>query len=58
MLHRLAPNGSIALLLANGSMSSNSGGEGDIPRAPIEADLVGCMVRVSFKMSRYVLLRA
>jgi type I restriction-modification system DNA methylase subunit len=40
----LAPNGSMALLLANGSMSSNSSGEGDIRRALIEADLVECMV--------------
>jgi type I restriction enzyme M protein len=44
MLHHLAPNGSMALLLANGSMSSNSGGEGEIRRALIEADLVECMV--------------
>lgn len=44
MLHHLAPNGSMALLLANGSMSSNTGGEGDIRRALIEADLVECMV--------------
>ena len=44
MLHHLAPNGSMALLLSNGSMSSNSGGEGDIRRALIEADLVECMV--------------
>jgi type I restriction enzyme M protein len=44
MLHHLAPNGSMALLLANGSMSSNQGGEGDIRRALIEADLVECMV--------------
>ena len=44
MLHHLAPNGSLALLLANGSMSSNSGGEGDIRRALVEADLVECMV--------------
>ena len=44
MLHHLAPNGSMALLLANGSMSSNSSGEGDIRRALIEADLVVCMV--------------
>jgi type I restriction enzyme M protein len=40
----LAPNGSMALLLANGSMSSNSSGEGDSRRALIEADLVECMV--------------
>ena len=43
-LHHLAPNGSMALLLSNGSMSSNSSGEGDIRRALIEADLVECMV--------------
>jgi len=30
MLHHLAPQGSMALLLANGSMSSGSGGEGGI----------------------------
>jgi type I restriction enzyme M protein len=44
MLHHLSPTGSMALLLANGSMSSNSGGEGDIRKALIEADLVECMV--------------
>lgn len=44
MLYHLAPQGSMALLLANGSMSSRSGGEGDIRRALIEADLVECMV--------------
>ncbi|WP_020560226.1 type I restriction-modification system subunit M [Thiofilum flexile] len=44
MLHHLAPNGSMALLLANGSMSSNTNNEGAIRRALIEADLVECMV--------------
>ncbi|HWB58663.1 MAG TPA: type I restriction-modification system subunit M [Chthoniobacteraceae bacterium] len=44
MLFHLAPQGSMALLLANGSMSSGSGGEGDIRRKLIEADLVECMV--------------
>jgi type I restriction enzyme M protein len=44
MLYHLAPNGSMALLLANGSMSSNSSGEGDIRRVLVEADLVECMV--------------
>ncbi|RYD42675.1 MAG: SAM-dependent methyltransferase, partial [Verrucomicrobiaceae bacterium] len=44
MLHHLAPQGSMALLLANGSMSSGSGGEGEIRRALIEADLVECVV--------------
>lgn len=44
MLYHLAPNGSMALLLANGSMSSNTNSEGDIRRALIEKDLVECMV--------------
>jgi type I restriction enzyme M protein len=34
----------MSLLLANGSMSSNFSGEGDIRRALNEADLVECMV--------------
>lgn len=44
MIHHLAPNGSMALLLANGSMSSNANNEGEIRKALIEADLVECMV--------------
>lgn len=44
MLYHLAPNGSLGLLLANGSMSSNTSGEGDIRKALIEHDLVECMV--------------
>jgi type I restriction enzyme M protein len=44
MVHHLAPNGSMALLLANGSMSSSTNNEGEIRRALIEADLIECMV--------------
>jgi type I restriction enzyme M protein len=44
MIHHLAPHGSMALLLANGSMSSNTNNEGEIRKALIEADLVECMV--------------
>lgn len=44
MIHHLAPNGSMALLLANGSMSSNTNNEGEIRKALIEANLVECMV--------------
>jgi type I restriction enzyme M protein len=44
MLHHLAPTGSMALLLANGSMSSTTKGEGEIRRALVEADLVECML--------------
>ena len=46
MLYHLAPNGSMALLLANGSMSSNTRGEGDIRRSLVspQHDRVECMV--------------
>ncbi|MEW8460504.1 MAG: class I SAM-dependent DNA methyltransferase [Candidatus Thiodiazotropha endolucinida] len=44
MLYHLSPNGSMGLLLANGSMSSNTNNEGAIRRALVENDLVECMV--------------
>lgn len=44
MVHHLAPNGAMGLLLANGSMSSNTNNEGEIRRSLIDADLVECMV--------------
>jgi type I restriction enzyme M protein len=43
-IHHLAPDGYAGFVLANGSMSSNQSGEGDIRKAIIEADLVDCMV--------------
>ena len=43
-IHHLAPSGYAGFVLANGSMSSNQSGEGEIRRALIEADLVDCMV--------------
>ena len=50
MLHHLAPSGRMALLLANGSMKSQSSGEGDIRRALIEADLVEAMIALPDKL--------
>jgi len=44
ILHHLAPSGVAGFVLANGSMSSNQSGEGEIRKAIIEADLVDCMV--------------
>lgn len=44
MLYHLSPTGSMALLLANGSMSSQTSGEGEIRKNLLEADLVECMV--------------
>jgi type I restriction enzyme M protein len=43
-VHHLAPTGTAGFVLANGSMSSNQSGEGEIRKAIIEADLVDCMV--------------
>jgi type I restriction enzyme M protein len=43
-IHHLAPQGMAGFVLANGSMSSNQSGEGEIRKALIEADLVDCMV--------------
>lgn len=42
--HHLAPRGTAGVVLANGSMSSQSSGEGDIRRRMIEQDAVDCMV--------------
>lgn len=42
--HHLAPNGIAGVVLANGSMSSQQSGEGEIRRAMLEADVVDCMV--------------
>ena len=43
-IHRVPPQGMAGFVLANGSMSSNQSGEGDVGKAIIEADLVDCMV--------------
>ena len=40
MIHHLAPNGKIGLVLANGALSTQSGGEGEIRKHIIEDDLV------------------
>ena len=44
MIFHLAPHGIAGFVLSNGSMSSNTSGEGDIRKAIVEADLVDCMV--------------
>ena len=43
-LHHLSPTGTAGFVLANGSMSSNQSGEGEIRKAIVEADYVDCMV--------------
>ena len=44
MVQHLAPNGTVGFVLANGSMSSNQSGEGEIRKNLIKSDLVDCMV--------------
>jgi len=44
IVHHLAPAGVAGFVLANGSMSSNQSGEGEIRKSLIEADLVDCMI--------------
>ena len=43
-IHHLSPTGVAGFVLANGSMSSNQSGEGEIRKNIVEADLVDCMV--------------
>jgi len=43
-IHHLAPTGLAGFVLANGSMSSNQSGEGEIRKAIVEGDIVDCMV--------------
>lgn len=44
MIYHLAPTGRIGMVLANGSLSSQSGGEGDIRKNIVNADLVECII--------------
>jgi type I restriction enzyme M protein len=44
IIHHLSPTGIAGFVLANGSMSSNTSGEGEIRRNIVEADLVDCML--------------
>ena len=44
MIWHLAPNGRIGMVLANGSLASQSGGEGEIRKNIVEDDLVDCIV--------------
>jgi len=49
-LYHLAPNGTAGFVLSNGSLSSKSGGEGEIRRKLVEADLVDCIVALPDKL--------
>lgn len=50
MLHHLSPTGTMATVLANGSLSTKTSGEGEIRKNLIEADLVECIVAMPDKL--------
>lgn len=50
MIHHLSPVGKTGLVLANGALSSQSGGEGLIRENIIKADLVECIVAMPDKL--------
>ncbi|MGW0663187.1 class I SAM-dependent DNA methyltransferase [Streptodolium elevatio] len=52
MISKLGERGTAGIVLANGSMSSQSSGEGEIRRALVEADLVACMVALPPQLFR------
>lgn len=49
-IYHLSPKGTAGFVLANGSLSSGSGGEGEIRRKLVEADLVDCIVAMPDKL--------
>ena len=51
-LYHLAPRGTAGFVLANGSMSSNQSGEGEIRKNLIEADMVDCIVALPGQLFR------
>lgn len=53
MLSRLSSDGRAGVVLANGSMTSNTGGEGDIRTAMVKADVVECMVALPAQLCQH-----
>ncbi|MCT2006808.1 type I restriction-modification system subunit M [Micrococcus lylae] len=54
ILSKLAPQGEGAVVMANGTMASNSGGEGKIRQAMLEADQVSCVIAMPSNLFRSV----
>jgi type I restriction enzyme M protein len=52
VLWKLAPGGKAGIVMANGSMSSNSNGEGSIRAEIVKADLVSCMIALPTQLFR------
>jgi type I restriction enzyme M protein len=52
MLYHLAPHGVMATVLANGSLSSNTSGEGEIRKSLIENNLIECIVALPKQLAK------
>ncbi len=52
MISKLGERGTAGIVLANGSMSSQQSGEGEIRQTLVEADLVACMVALPPQLFR------
>ncbi len=52
ILSKLGPGGQAGVVMANGSMSSTSNGEGQIRGGIVEADLVSCMIALPTQLFR------
>ena len=51
-LHHLSPRGVAGFVLVNGSMSTNTSGEGEIRKNIVEANLVDCIIALPDKLFR------
>ncbi len=49
-LYHLAPSGQAGFVLAKGALTSKSGGEGEIRKELVEADLIDCIVNLPAKL--------
>ncbi|MBM4729161.1 N-6 DNA methylase [Rhodococcus hoagii] len=54
ILSKLKVQGEAAIVMANGTMASNTGGEGDIRRAMLEDDVVSCIIAMPPNLFRSV----
>jgi type I restriction enzyme M protein len=54
ILSKLKVQGEAAIVMANGTMASNTGGEGDIRRAMLEDDVVSCVIAMPPNLFRSV----
>ena len=52
IISKLTPQGEAGVVMANGTMTSNSSGEGDIRKAMVEDDIVSCVIALPAQLFR------